>query len=78
MPGYSYRVPRRTLAQQTPVPCPSCRNGSLLVHRSCLSTSFSCSSCQQSFDLGTLARALDEEAFVTLEAFVNDRLSDRI
>lgn len=75
---HPFRLPRRTPAQQTPVPCPGCRVGTLLVYRSCLSISFSCASCQGSYELGDLARTLDEEAFEALESFVNDRLSDRI
>lgn len=65
-------------AQRTDVPCPACEHGALVIHRSCLQTSFRCAGCGERFGLEHLARLLDDARFAELAELVGDRLSDRV
>jgi hypothetical protein len=64
--------------QGTAVVCPECGEGELELRFSCLSTRFTCSSCDEAFQLADLVDRVEEDQFETLASFVGDRLSDRV
>lgn len=64
--------------KETDVPCPRCPDGLVWVRVSCLGVTAGCRACRASFELGDLARALDDNAFSRLEQLLGGRFSDRV
>jgi len=64
--------------QDTDVPCPRCPEGFVWVRISCLGVSAGCRGCGATYELGDLARALDDETFSRLEQLLGGRFSDRV
>jgi uncharacterized protein (DUF983 family) len=76
-PGGSGHLPRFG-PRETGVRCPTCGEGTLELHRTCLRTRFSCPRCRAAYSLDQLAPSLDDETFTRLAEAVGDHLSDRV